>query len=289
MQKSPQAMQATLIATVSSKPQLVTLALDLLLAKGEPVDQVVVIHTTLDRPETRTSIARLGAEFALAYPTLRLRPVCLCDAGGRPLEDVTSEPAVREAFRVLYSEIRAAKQAGRCVHLSIAGGRKTLAVYGMAAAQLLFEDGDAVWHLDSDRDVVASKALHADPGTTRLIPVPVLRWSQVSPGLVGLAEIDDPFDAAQTQEKRLREEAARSARDYVNHVLTPAEQEVVGLVVREGLTNQKIGERLHRSPRTVGHQLSSAYRKLRDHYGLQQADRHTLTSVLANFHVIRGA
>ena len=62
--------------------------------------------------------------------------------------------------------------------------------------------------------------------------------------------------------------------------LTPAEREVVELAVVEGLTNAEIGARLHKSPRTVGHQLSAAYRKLRGYFGLAAADRHTLTSVL---------
>ncbi len=62
----PESRPATLIATVGAKPQLVTLALDLLLAQCELVRQVVVIHATLDRPEPRASMARLGGEFALA-------------------------------------------------------------------------------------------------------------------------------------------------------------------------------------------------------------------------------
>jgi len=281
----PESSPTTLIATVGAKPQLVTLALDLLLAQGKLVRQVVVIHTTLDRPETRASIARLGGEFALAYPGVRLRPVCLCDEAGEPLDDVTSEPAIREAFRVLYHEIRVAKSAGQRVHLSIAGGRKTLAVYGMAAAQLLFDAGDAAWHLDSDPQVVQSKTLHAGPGQTRLTPVPVLRWSQVSPTLIGLAQIDDPFDAVQTQERRLREHAARRAQEFVTGALSPAEREAAELVVREGLTNQQIGERLCRSHRTVGNQLSAAYAKLKDFYELPEADRHTLTSVLAMYYL----
>jgi CRISPR-associated Csx14 family protein len=274
---------ATLIATVGSKPQLVTLALDLLLARGEAVQQAVVIHTSLERSDTRAAVACLGSEFALNYPGVQLRPVCLCGAGGQPLDDVSSEPAIREAFRVLYREIRAAKQAGQRVHLSIAGGRKTLAIYGMAAAQLLFDEGDAAWHLDSDPQVVESKALHAAAGQTRLIPVPVLRWSQVSPMLTDLAGIDDPFDAAQSQARRLQGEAWRRAHTFVQTVLTPAEREAVELLVREGLSNQQIGKRLWRSGRTVGHQLSAAYAKLCAFYELAGADRHTLMAVLGEY------
>ena len=67
---------------------------------------------------------------------------------------------------------------------------------------------------------------------------------------------------------------------FVTQELTPAERRVFQLAVVEGLTNAGIGERLHKSPRTAGHQLSAAYRKLRGYYRLEAADRHALTSVL---------
>ena len=222
----------------------------------------------------------LGAEAALTYPFLRLRPICLCDEQGESYEDLETEAAAREAFRVLYQEIRDSKRAGRRVHLSIAGGREMLAVYGAAAAQLLFDEGDAAWHLVTAPDLKECQALHALPGESRLVPIPVLRWSQISPALTELGRIDDPFEAVQTQERLLRVGALRQAGMFVTQELTPAERKVVELVVVEGLTNVEIGERLHKSPRTVGHQLSAGYRKLRGFFGLVAADRGTLTSVL---------
>jgi len=64
----------------------------------------------------------------LTYPFLRLRPICLCDEQGEQYKDLDTEAAPREAFRVLYQEIRDGKRAGRRVHLSIADGRKPVAV-----------------------------------------------------------------------------------------------------------------------------------------------------------------
>ena len=269
-----------LIAPLGSKPQLVTLVVDLLLERKAALEEVIVIHTCPRRPPTHQAMAALGAEAALTYPFLRLRPICLRDEQGEPYEDLETEAASREAFRVLYQEIRDSKRAGRRVHLSIAGGRKALAVYGVAAAQLLFDEGDAAWHLVSAPDLMESGALHALPGETQLVPIPVLRWSQISPALTELGRIDDPFEAVQTQERLRRVGALRQAGMFVTQELTPAEREVVELAVVEGLTNAEIGERLHKSPRTVGHQLSAAYRKLRGFFGLVAADRHTLTSVL---------
>jgi len=277
-------MTSVLIAPVGSKPQLVTIALDLVLERGENVQEVIVLHTTLHRPATRIAVARLGQEFHRAYPVVRLRPICLCDERGMPLDDVDSAPAAREAFRVLYREVKAAKQAGRRVHLSIAGGRKIIAVYGMAVGQLLFDENDRVWHIFSVPALIESKALHPGPGEAALIRVPVLRWSEISPALTDLVLSDDPFEALRRQEELRRADAQRLAREFIERELSPAEREVVRLVVCEGLTDAEIGERTCRSTKTVGHHLSSAYQKARATFGLTRADRHTLTALLAAYY-----
>ena len=278
---------AVLIAPLGSKPQLVTIALDLLRERGEDIREVVVLHTTLERPATRASVARLGQEFPHVYPDATLRPISLCDERGIPLNDVDSASSAREAFRVLYREVKAAKQADRRVHLSIAGGRKIIAVYGMTVAQLLFDPDDRVWHISSAPALVKRKALHPRPGEASLIRVPVLRWSEISPALTDLVLSDDPFEALQRQEELLRADAFRLAREFVEQDLSQAERESVELIVREGLTDAQIAARTCRSPRTVGHQLSAAYQKARSFFGLSRADRHTLTALLATYYALR--
>jgi CRISPR-associated protein Csx14 len=65
------------------------------------------------------------------------------------VSDVVTEEETATLMRTLYRVVLAEKRAGRVVHLSIAGGRKTMAAYGMAVAQTLFDDSDQVWHLHS--------------------------------------------------------------------------------------------------------------------------------------------
>ncbi len=277
-----------LIAPLGSKPQLVTITLDLLLARGEAISDVVPIHTSLERPETNRSATLLAEEFPRAYPTLRLHPICLCAPDGRPLEDIDTEEGVRESFRVLYREIRAAKQAGRRVHLSITGGRKTLAVFGIVAAQLLFDEGDCAWQLFSSPELIASQALHPGPGQAHLLAVPVLRWSRVSPVLTDLAMSEDPFEAVVRQEALRQADALQLARSFVRLVLTEAERQVVELVVCEGLSDRQVAARLGRSVRTVGHQLSSAYDKAHAHFGVDGVNRHTLMVLLTSYFAFEG-
>jgi len=281
--------EAVLIAPISSKPQLVTIALDLLQQAGEHIIQAVVVHTTLAHQATARALARLESQVAAVYPDLRLRAVCLRDERGVPLDDVDSPLAARQAFRVLYREIKSVKATGRRVHLSIAGGRKIIAVYGMAAAQLLFDSDDRVWHVFSVPALIQREALHALPGEASLIHVPVLRWSEISPALTNLMLSDDPFDALQRQDAMRRSEALRAARTFVEQELSDAERAIVELVVREGLTDAEVAERTHRSTRTVGHHLSSAYRKACAYFGLSKADRHTLMALLSTHFALAAA
>jgi CRISPR-associated protein Csx14 len=280
--------EAVLIAAVGTKPQLVTIAVDLLQAGGERLEEVVLLHTTLGRVGNRASVGLLTQEFGRVYPDVPLRPVCLCDERGIPLVDVASEAAARAVFQVLYREVKAAKQAGRRVHLSIAGGRKIIAIYGMAVGQLLFDARDRVWHIFSVPTLMESQALHPGVGEASLIRVPVLRWSQISPALTDLILSEDPFEALRRQEAWLETDALRKAQLFTVQELTPAEKDVVRLMVRRGLTNAEIAERTYRSPKTVEHHLSSAYAKARSFFGLMRADRHTLTSLLAPLYLLEG-
>jgi DNA-binding NarL/FixJ family response regulator len=73
-------------------------------------------------------------------------------------------------------------------------------------------------------------------------------------------------------------------RHFLVDVLTPAEKRVVEELVLRGGTNKEIAHRLRKSPRTVEHQLESAYRKLRAFSNWPPdflVNRTTLVSLLA--------
>ena len=52
----------TLVATLGSKPQIVTFTLDLLLKRGIPIHEVIVVHPA-SSPHMQQSLERLHAEF----------------------------------------------------------------------------------------------------------------------------------------------------------------------------------------------------------------------------------
>lgn len=272
-----------LIATLGSKPQLITLAVDCLMQSGEKLEEIIVVHTRRERAETQSALSRLSADLSKTAPQITLRFLELSN-NGIALQDVTSPDEVDVAFRALYAEVRMIKMQDQAIHLLIAGGRRTLTVFGMAAAQMLFDDRDRLWHISSHPDLEASARLHADVNEwARLIPIPVIAWGRLSPVFDILNTVDDPFTAAkQLSAFRLREQWDL-ARIFILTKISPAELLVVELLIREDLSQNEIAEKLSLSQRTVEQHLRSVYRKAADHWEVANVNQTQLVRLLSLF------
>jgi len=276
-----QSNNSILIATLGSKPQIITLSLDCLRQSGEMPDCVAVVHADQQRLETQQALQALQADFAIHSPQTPLRSLEL-SYQSTPLQDITQPDEVESAFQALYAEVRSAKLADRRVHLQIAGGRRTLSVFGMAAAQMLFDDQDRLWHLASHPELEASGRLHAAVGEwARLIPIPVIAWGRLSPAFDALRRVDDPLAAAQALSRLRLREQWDAARIFVLTRLSPAELSAVELLSREGLGQNEIAARLSLSPRTVEQHLRSAYRKAAEHWDLEDVNQAQLVRLLS--------
>jgi len=272
-----------LIATLGSKPQLVTLAVDCLLQSGESLDEIIVVHTYRDRAETQLALSRLSADLFETALQIKLRFLELSN-NGIPLQDVTSPEEVDAAFRALYAEVRMIKMHDQAIHLLIAGGRRTLTVFGMAVSQMLFDDRDHLWHISSHPDLESSGRLHANVNEwVKLIPIPVIPWGRLSPAFDILHKVDDPFIAArQLSAFRLREQWDL-ARIFILTKISPAELLVVELLIREDLSQNEIAEKLSLSQRTVEQHLRSVYRKAADHWDVANVNQMQLIRLLSLF------
>lgn len=281
--------RSLLMATLGAEPQVVTATLELLKRQGDRIDRAMVFHTASTEPPIRQAVERL-AEISRRPPpgaSWDLQLALICDQQGQAVLDVQTPEQTEAAFRFLYRQIQAAKLDGWRIHLLIASGRKTLALFGISAAQLLFDEDDRLWHLYSAGDFLASRRLYPGPGDeAHLIPIPVTLWSQVSPALTDLRRIDDPFQAVE-RVKRLRlAEKLERARSFLLGALTAAEREAVRRLVCDGLSDQEIGGQLAISPRTVEQHLRSAYRKAAAHWELEDVSRAGLVSLLSIYYLM---
>lgn len=274
---------ASLIATLGTEPQVITASFDLIQAHGGKIIQVKVIHTYSSNSPIEAAIQRLETEFkdnpALASTALQMVPIM--DAYNQPLRDVETRSASEAAFRTLYKCVHEAKQAEQKVHLVIAGGRKSMAVFGMAAAQMLFDEDDRLWHLYSAGEFLKSRRLHpAEGDDVQLIPIPVILWSSVSPVFTHLKQVDDPFKALERINALQLVERTRLAEQFVTQKLTTQEEKAVALLVQKGMTYDEIARKLHKSERTVEQQLRSAYQKAGEFWELDDVDGSQLIILL---------
>jgi CRISPR-associated Csx14 family protein len=260
-------MKHVLISTLGSEPQGVTWLLDWLLAKAYPIGEVVVIHTQAGYI-VRAAEA-LAAEFATAYPAVRLRLRPLSDEQ-RAVTDIASDRDIWALLRAFYCEIRAARRAGQTVHLSLVSGRKTMAVFGMVAAQLLFSREDRIWHMISSAawDGIEKRMHPTAEDRYEVIQVPFLRWGEQAAARLLLEGPEDPWETLLNPPAYAEAEMKRRKRDFWQQYLTPAEQQAARLLVREGLDNVALARRLGKSPRTVANQLSRVYRACEEWLGM---------------------
>lgn len=283
-------MLTTFVALLGPQAQAITFSLALLEKRGALIDELLVIHTATQREPIHSAYSRLAAVLQRDRPNLRVSwyPV---QEHSQALDDVTTESAARAFLTTLYRALLTLKQRGDIVHLNITGVRKLMTIYAMIAAQLLFDEQDHLWHLHTARTVIEQG--HSWPQAsdeTALVEVPVLRWSAVAPVLTRLGQVDDPWDAVHEQQEQQRRSAIHRAALFVERHLTPAEREVARRVVEDGSSNAEIAARLHKTEKTVVHQMSSILHKLATEFDLAPDlvhDRTTLVRLLSPYFLLR--
>ncbi|MCS7264540.1 MAG: CRISPR-associated ring nuclease [Armatimonadetes bacterium] len=259
-----------LVTTVGVEPQVVTLTLDALLAKGHKITSIYIVHPNTQNTQINAAIKRLQEErnfYSTKNSTIRFRFTPVRENDHYPTDFVT-ERDVGLLLRVLYRTVASLKRKGCRVHLSIAGGRKVMTAMGMVVAQLLLDENDYVWHLLSEGALLQSKSMHAQkPDEVVLVPIPVLRWSLMPSTVQDLLVWDDPYRAIERQRELYQQQRWHVLNSFWQK-LTPAEREVIKALVKYGEKNTALAKRLNRSVRTVSNQLQSVYNKYREHFEL---------------------
>ena len=271
--------ETVLLATLGTEAQVVTAAWKLLRGQGVSFQSIEVFFT--QAPAVAAARTRLE-NAAHEHPNFPRPIFTLLGADlGHPLQDVITSEDSRAAFTTIYRRLQTHKSHGRQVHFLIAGGRKPLALFGMATAQLLFDEDDHLWHLYSAGEFLQSKRLFPHPqDQVALVPLPVVPWHRLTPSLMLLEGIDDPWEAVEKARRLSLEERMDLADRFVRAHLTDAERRVVSLLVREGLSDRALAEHLVVSEKTVGNHLSSVYTKAADFLGVERMSRGQLIAFL---------
>lgn len=236
------------VATLGGQPQVVTLALDRLLARGEPIDEAIVVHLSLEDPRYRHALRCVAEAFTgerYAGRHIRYRPLAV-RAGALDVDDLRGERAVHSALDVFQVLIRQLKESDTQIHLCVAGGRRLLGMLALSAAMLYFDRADMIWHLSSSEAVRHQTAegavMHvASSADVQLVRVPVEPWGHMFPVLRGGRETS--YAAAVAQRRREHDSQAQARCEQVVAQLTERQREVLECLVM-GLTVQEISERL---------------------------------------------
>lgn len=181
------------LVTMGGQAQVVTFAVDGLLAMGEPLSQVLVLHLSSEDLRVRQALAQLSAEFAGGQyrgHSLEFRRIPL-QALGRPLTAITGGAEAEAVWALARDLLAELKEEGRSLHLCIAGGPRLLALTLTTAAMLHCDHQDRLWHLYTPPEFLKQARegaiLHAPPEAgVRLVPVPFAPWGVYFPALRAL-------------------------------------------------------------------------------------------------------
>ena len=246
----------TLLATLGGQPQVVTFTLDLLLQRGFPISEVILVHPEASHPRLQQSLDCLNAEFVgdryrVSGQTIHLRSHVL-RLDDEPLDDIVDEVSANGALNTIHHLIRSLKRQRRCIHLSITGGRRLMSSIATEAALLNFTHSDHIWHIYTpeaiQREANEGNLMHiSPPECVHLIERHFVPWGTYFPELPQI--ISSPQETIGFQKKKM-DVLERTRCDQVVKQLTTRQREVLQAFAN-GLNIQEVAESLCITTSTV--------------------------------------
>ena len=197
---------------------------------------------------------------------------------GGSLDDITDSDRADAAYSHFHRTFREAKAAGATIHLLATGGRRTVGMLALAAAQACFAREDRVWHLFSSDDVRQASSggaqLHIpDDPAIKLIRIPVTPISEIVPQ-IGALPAARPVDAAQQARCVALWRALTERQRDVLRALCECEMPSV---------QQPLAALLHISTSTVETHMRAIYDQCRSIWALDPAERLSSSWVRRQF------
>ncbi len=281
----------TLVATLGGQPQIVTFTLDLLLKRGIPIYEVIVVHPA-SSPRIQQSLERLNAEFAEdrymfegRSLTIHFRQQVLSHYDS-VINDIIDEPTASGALDTIGELIRSLKRQQRIIHFSISGGRRLMTFLSFSAALLYFETPDELLHLYTPEHVKErvdkSGVMHlTSEDGRRLIEVPFARAAQP---FLALMLNRSPSDTIQSQREQQKAQEQKHCQQVVD-ALNARSCEVLRDLA-QGLHPRDVAETLHLDLSTISYYTNKIYRECRNVWNVPEnlrLDYHFVQAKFANY------
>jgi CRISPR-associated protein Csx14 len=246
--------ESTLICTLGGQPQIITFALDLLLARGEAVREVVALHLSSPDGRVTRALEKLMTEFEgniYQGSPCRFRHQVI-RYSGQALAEVQSDAGAEAVRTVVHQLITNLKQTGRTLHLCISGGPRVMGLMTLSTAMLHCGHHDKVWHVYAPRDMQEQAdegaIMHDETGErVRLFQVPMVPWGAYIPALHVLQQ--PPAELINSQTAWLNRTEQQRCQQVAHH-LSARQTEVLELLSR-GYTPQEAAEALNISIKTL--------------------------------------
>lgn len=277
----------TFVATLGGQPQIVTFTLDLLLKRGIPISEVIVVYPAAS-PHIQESLKRLRAEFAKGYYlfegrsfAMRFRQQALSHYDS-VIDDIVDETTASGALDTIGELIRSLKQQ-RIIHFSISGGRRLMAFLSFSAALLYFETPDELLHLYTPEKVQErsdkSRDMHfAAVEGRRLIEVPFARAAQPFFALMLNCSTSDTI---QTQREQHAAEEQKRCQQVVT-ALSDRSREILQALA-QGLHPRQVAEKMCLDASTISYYTGKIYRECRNVWNVPENFRLDYHFVQAKF------
>lgn len=270
------APQTFLVATLGGQPQVVTFALDALLAQSELIHAVYVIYPAHGGPRMQRSVDRLRQVFA--HQCYVGRPCALhcipLQQGDTPLPAIRNAAEAEATWQAVHHLVATLKKEGHRLHLCIAGGRRLIGLLVTSAAMLLCDHQDRLWHLYTPDELRAraneGAIMHVQPNDgVQLIPVPLVPWGAYFPALRMMAQ--PPAQAVAEQMGTFSASNERQCRQVYDR-LSERQRDTLRAFAR-GLTPQDVAEALYISLSTVNTHKTAILAECRIAWGLAEETR----------------
>lgn len=277
-----------LVATLGGQPQIVTFTLDLLLQKGFPISEVIVLHPRAATRRLQRALQRLQGEFAGDYyatgeRTIHFRSQVL-ELDDEPIDDIVDDMYADGTLNTIHRLIGDLKREGQHIHLSLSGGRRLMSLLAISVATLNFDRHDHVWHLYTPEAVKEQ----ADEGKIMHVPADTgVRLIQGPFVFLGAYIYDParPFRAVQQEQRNQVEARERKQCTEVVEKATPAQLKVLQAFAK-GLKPQQVAAELYLSLATIHTHKTVLLQLCHNAWGIdpdEYLDYHFLQSKFVNY------